>query len=260
MAVDESCRHTVVERLCLDSGKPKVSVIIPVMNERRTLASVIRQARKVHPQTEVIVVANGCKDGSDRIASRMGTRVIRFPRPLGHDVGRSIGARAAEGDILLFMDGDIIIPVGQLRTFISAIEQGTDIALNSYIGPVNHRRIHPVVLSKHALNIILGKPELSGASLTTTPHAMSRKALEWIGAENLCVPPLAQAIAVHKGLQLQTVRYVRVGKNNPNKQRKHSVKSLIVGDHLEAISWYLWNGFSPGKSDVYDSGLSEGLR
>src|SRR6202022_1091065 len=89
-----------------NSLQPKVSVVIPVMNERRTLASVIQQVHRIHADTEVIVVVNGSTDGSLKLAKRMGARVIAFDFPLGHDVGRSIGAAAAKGEIILFTDGD----------------------------------------------------------------------------------------------------------------------------------------------------------
>lgn len=54
-----------VRRLRIHSSSdPFVSVIIPVLNERRTLARVIERAAQVHPASEVIVVANGTTDGS----------------------------------------------------------------------------------------------------------------------------------------------------------------------------------------------------
>lgn len=242
----------------LEPRVPKVSIIIPVMNERKTLAAVIRQARRVHRDTEVIVVCNGSVDGSIQIARKLGVRVIRYERPLGHDVGRSVGARAASGDILLFLDGDIAIPAPQLFAFVKAIEAGADVALNKYVGPVHNKPIHPVVLSKHALNLILGKPELRGMSMTAIPHAISRKALERIGAENLAVPPKAQAMAAAYGLQIEAVKYVRVGKNNPGKRRWHSVQDLIVGDHLEAVHWYLNHWRRESEKPVEMTGLSGG--
>jgi glycosyltransferase involved in cell wall biosynthesis len=179
-----------------NSIHPKVSVVIPVMNERRTLASVIKQVYRIHADTEVIVVVNGSTDGSLKLARQTGARVIAFDSPLGHDVGRSIGASAAKGEIILFTDGDIVIPTSRLVPFIRALESGeVDIALNKYLGPVKKHKVGNVILAKHALNAFLSKAKLKGASLTTIPHAMNRKALEAIGAENLAVPPKAQAIA-----------------------------------------------------------------
>jgi glycosyltransferase involved in cell wall biosynthesis len=79
-------------RIIRNSKSPRVTVVIPIYNERKTLARVIEEAYKVHPKTEVIVVANGSTDGSKKIARQMGARVISFDFPLGHDVGRSVGA------------------------------------------------------------------------------------------------------------------------------------------------------------------------
>lgn len=224
-----------------NSTQPKVSVIIPVMNERRTLAAVIRESRKIHKEIEVIVVINGSTDGSKEIALKLGAKVVCFDKPLGHDVGRSMGAAHAIGEYLLFTDGDIVIPAYRLKPFIGALEKGVDIALNKYLGVTRSSTVHNVVLAKHALNAIVSQPQLKGASLTTIPHAIRRDALEKIGIEQLAVPPKAQAMAAFLGLKVRAVHYVNVGTTNPRKRRKRPdpLEKLIVGDHLEAISWYL---------------------
>ncbi|WP_314002790.1 glycosyltransferase [uncultured Paenibacillus sp.] len=219
-----------------------VSVIIPVMNERRTIAAVIRQAKRVHKDAEVIVVANGTRDGSDAIAKAAGARVISFREPLGHDVGRSVGAQAANGRILLFIDGDMVIKAEDLRPFVRAIEDGADVALNDYHGPTRMRRVHGVVLAKHALNTILGRSDLGGASPTAVPHALGRRALQAVGADALAVPPLALAKAVKAGLDIRLPHFVDVGKRNPlrrKRERARPLEPLIVGDHLEALHWWM---------------------
>lgn len=221
---------------------PYVSVIIPVMNERRTLRKVIHEAFRVHPHTEVIVVVNGSTDGSLNIARRSGAKVLVYDRPLGHDVGRSIGAMEARSPILLFIDADMVIPAAKLRVFVQAIARGVDVALNDYSGPVNKAVVHGVVLAKHALNTLLGRPDLQGSSMTAIPHAISRKALSIIGASALTVPPLAHTMAIREGLVVERVTHVNVGQLNPirmKRERTHSLEPLIVGDHLEAIHWWL---------------------
>ncbi|WP_434006832.1 glycosyltransferase family 2 protein [Paenibacillus konkukensis] len=212
------------------------------MNERRTLARVIREAKKLQPGVEIIAVVNGSTDGSENIARVSGARVIFYEQPLGHDVGRSVGARYASGDVLLFLDGDMVIPAQKLRPFIYAVERGVDVALNRYIGPTRLRSsAHPVVLAKHALNTAIGRADLRGASMTTIPHAVSRKALDAIGIENLAVPPKAQAMAVQKQLRVEAVHFIHVGLLNPVRRRGNRADPLgrlIVGDHLEALRWY----------------------
>jgi glycosyltransferase involved in cell wall biosynthesis len=237
-----------------NSKSPRVTVVIPIYNERKTLARVIEEAYKVHRDTEVIVVANGSRDGSKKIARRMGAKVISFAFPLGHDVGRSIGAREAKGSVILFIDGDMVIPAKEMIPLVRAVKRGVDVALNQYQGPVRRNNVHKVVLAKHALNILLSRPDLKGASLTTVPHAISRKALETVGTEALAVPPKAQAMAVYKGLIVKAVHPINVGLKNPIRRKAHGkdpIGDLIVGDHLEAIHWYIQatNGRSKTQSD-----------
>ncbi|MGZ9585263.1 glycosyltransferase family 2 protein [Paenibacillus marinisediminis] len=221
---------------------PYVSVIIPVMNERRTIAKVIREARKVHAAAEVIVVANGTTDGSDRIAERAGARVIRHAEPLGHDVGRTVGAYAAKGEVLLFIDGDMVISAAQLRPFVHTITSGADVALNRYSGPTNKHQVHRVVLAKHVLNELLSRSDLRGMSMTAVPHALSRKALELIGPEHLSIPPLAHVIAIHKQLRLIPAHAIDVGRMNKRRVKEGAVdplERLIDNDHLQSLRWMI---------------------
>ncbi len=220
----------------------RLSVIIPVWNEKATIAAVIRECFKLDPAAEVIVVANGTKDGSREIAQREGAVVITIPHPLGHDVGRSVGARRAAGDLLLFLDGDMVIPAAQLAPFIAGLHRGADIVLNAYNGPVGVKHAHDVVVAKHVLNAALNRPDLEGWSLCTVPHAMTREAARRIGIEHLAVPPLAHAMAVHMGLKIAAAPRVPVGKLNPLRSHRRNgdpTGRMMLGDHLEALDWLL---------------------
>jgi cellulose synthase/poly-beta-1,6-N-acetylglucosamine synthase-like glycosyltransferase len=233
---------------------PYVSIIIPAMNEAKTIAGVISGARRVHPRCEVIVVVNGSADQTAEIALSLGAHVISYELPLGHDAGRSVGAEVAKGEVLLFTDGDLVIPASGLRPFVTAIRGGADIALNDYSGPVRKLSPHPVVLSKHALNILLDRPDLKGCSMTAVPHAISRRALEVLGSESLSRPPLAHAQAVLSGLRVVAAHKVHVGKLNAVRRKEDGtdpLQQLITADHMEAISLLLEHrgnraGFSDG--------------
>ena len=234
--------------------QPLVSVIIPAQNEKRTIARVIAQAKKVHPRTEVIVVANGSTDGTARMARRNGAKVIEFEQPLGHDVGRAIGAKAAGGQILLFIDGDFVIPAAKLKPYVKAVEQGYDIVLNRHVNAVRKKRVHPILVAKKALNILIAKPELGTASMTAIPHAISRKAFEQIGPHNLAVPPKAQAVAASRNLRFKLGPFVNINARNARRSvvARNKVKQLVLGDHIEAIHWWIRQFGHPrlGYSDL----------
>jgi len=90
---------------------PTVSVVVPVHNAgehfHRCLNSLSQAAP---PPDEIIVVADGESDGCWRLAEAYATRVIRLPVTGGPARARNHGARAATGDILLFIDSDVAVP------------------------------------------------------------------------------------------------------------------------------------------------------
>jgi glycosyltransferase involved in cell wall biosynthesis len=191
------------------NGK-QLSVIIPAQNEEMTIEKVIREARKIEPM-EIIVVVNGSNDNTTTIASNLGATVIKYKEPLGHNVGRAIGALAATGDIILFMDADFAIPARDLHPFTQAVADGVDMALNDldqYL-PICFP-FHNVAAFKYALNLICHRKDLGIGSLLTVPHAISRSCLESIGFETLVCPSLAQVKAVLQGYKVSCVHSVDV--------------------------------------------------
>ncbi|MCM3785881.1 glycosyltransferase [Neobacillus mesonae] len=239
-----------------DVHAPLVSVIIPAMNEEASIAQVVEEASRVHPYTEVIVIVNGSTDRTEVRAKSAGAEIMCYPEALGHDVGRQIGAEAAKGKILLFVDGDMIISNEDMKPFIKAVLSGIDIALNDYKGPVHRLPIHPVVEAKYALNTMLGRSDLKGASMTAVPHAISREAYEALPKGVLETPPLAQAMAVKKGFAVKAVHRVPVGKLNPVRRKDQAKKDLltdiIIQDHFEAVRWITKNeGSRGGFADLY---------
>ncbi|SDF29396.1 Glycosyl transferase family 2 [Fontibacillus panacisegetis] len=234
--------------------EPLVSIIIPAMNEKATLPDVLREAGRVHPRSEIIVIANGSTDGTPEVARRLGAKLIVSETPLGHDVGRRIGASVAKGSILLFIDADMVIPAKQLRPYVDAVVSGVDVALNGYSGPTAKKKSHPVVVAKYVLNAWMLRPDLQGTSMTAIPHALSRRALDVIGLESLEIPPLAQAKAVAWGLNVQAVHTVPVGRLNPIRRKNGDediLTSLVAGDHLEALHWLIQHrGVRGGFDDL----------
>ncbi len=119
----------------LSFPNPKVSIIIPVHNGgtkfRMCLSSL---AECVPPPEEIIVVADGDTDGFWRLAEEFGTKVLRIPVPGGPARARNLGAHAANGDILFFVDADVTIPRDAVGQVAAAFKHTPDIAavLGSY--------------------------------------------------------------------------------------------------------------------------------
>lgn len=217
-----------------------VAAIISIRNEERTIGLIMRELNRL-PFDEVYVIVNGSEDGSFKQArERSDAVVLSFPEPLGHDVGRAMGAKLTDADILLFLDGDIVIPAEKLVPFIGGIERGLDLALNN-ITPFIRKfaRRDQVTHMKQFLNASLGRSGLEANSLTAVPHALSRKAVNTLGITTLMVPPKAQALAIHHRLKIAAPGSVNVIRGNKrrteNTGRANPVADLIIGDHLEAL-------------------------
>ena len=83
-----------------------ISVIIPAKNEAAGLGEILPHLKNILPGAEVIVVDDGSNDETATIARKHGARVLRHPYSLGNGASIKAGARAARGDILVFIDGD----------------------------------------------------------------------------------------------------------------------------------------------------------
>lgn len=221
-----------------------IGAVVTAMNEEKAIPGVLEQLARL-PLDELVIVVNGSTDHTFWSARKHGKAVIvHYVRPLGHDVGRAVGAKLIRSDIVLFLDGDFPIYAEHLVPFIDAVDKGTDVALNDitpYIDVFAGR--DQVTIVKEMLNRSLGRSDLGSNSMTAVPHALSRKALETIGFANLMVPPKAQAIAVRDGLKVGTAMSVDVISKNrvrdKNTGTANPVASLIVGDHLEALGLLL---------------------
>ena len=89
----------------------RISVVVPTLNEEAYITGLLRSIRAQRPRPlEVIVVDGGSRDRTVELARRLGAKVIEQPSNIAE--ARNIGARAARGDYLLFLDADTVLPPG----------------------------------------------------------------------------------------------------------------------------------------------------
>jgi glycosyltransferase involved in cell wall biosynthesis len=99
---------------------PTVSVVIPAWRAASHLAAGLRAlARQERPPHEVLVVDDASPDETAAVAVAEGARVLRHDTNRGAAAARNTGARAARGEVLLFLDSDVVAHPGA----VAAVER-----------------------------------------------------------------------------------------------------------------------------------------
>jgi len=96
----------------------RISVIIPVLNEEKSIGSTIAALNALHPH-EIIVVDGGSSDRTRRISVEAGAKVLTTGPGRARQMNR--GALDATGDVLLFLHADTRLPASALRDIESAL-------------------------------------------------------------------------------------------------------------------------------------------
>lgn len=102
----------------------KLSVIIAVYNGGKELALCLQAlAASTCPPDEIIVVDDASTDGSASMAAKLGASVLQLPNgPRGPARARNQGAAAARGDVLVYMDADVVChpdTLGLVKTYLT---------------------------------------------------------------------------------------------------------------------------------------------
>ena len=107
----------------------ELTIIVPAYNcipaLRQCLAALQAQAEN---GMEIIVVDDASTDATPAVAAETGVKVIQAPCNGGPGMARNLGAAVARGDILLFVDSDVVIGPGALQRVLETFRRHTSIA------------------------------------------------------------------------------------------------------------------------------------
>lgn len=137
----------------------ELSILMPCLNEARTLGTCIRKARE-YLQTdgidgEIVVADNGSTDGSQALAESLGARVVPVAMR-GYGAALYYGTLATRGKYVIMGDSDDSYDFRALRPFIEQLRHGHDLVMgNRFAG-----RIEPGAMPWK--NRYIGNPLLSG--------------------------------------------------------------------------------------------------
>jgi glycosyltransferase involved in cell wall biosynthesis len=137
---------------------PEVSVIMPCLNEAKTLGVCIEKIQKTFRREgiagEVVVADNGSSDGSQDIALSLGAHLENVERR-GYGSALRGGIEAARGRYLIMADSDDSYDFSHIPLFLEKLRQGYDLVMgNRFQGGIKPGAMPP-------LHQYLGNPVLS---------------------------------------------------------------------------------------------------
>lgn len=109
----------------------KISFVIPAKNEGASIAGVVSQLRQRYPQAEILVINDGSDDDTAVLAEGAGARIISHLYSKGNGASVKTGARAADGDVIVFLDGDGQHDAADAERLIKKIDEGHDMVVGA---------------------------------------------------------------------------------------------------------------------------------
>jgi glycosyltransferase involved in cell wall biosynthesis len=120
-------QKTIIEIETDNLEKPKISIVIPTLNEEKYLDGILCSLRN---QTlkgfEVIISDDSSTDKTVEIAKKYGAKVVVNDR-IGEYHSRNVGAKHAKADILLFTSADVIFPERVLEKTVEKFSEDSEL-------------------------------------------------------------------------------------------------------------------------------------
>lgn len=158
--------------------KPDISVIIPAKNEEKYIMNVFDGLKEQRFKNfEVIVIDGGSTDNTVKIASQYGKVIIDRKKGIG--TARNIGARYANGRILVFLDGDTKPSKELLSAYIKLLK-GDVVAATGPILPLEKVNLRTRIGFKFVsilfvkLAILIGRPSIVGSNFAVQKNAFEK--------------------------------------------------------------------------------------
>jgi len=107
----------------------RISVIVPVHNGLHVIGRCLEAIRlSTYTNFEVLVVDDCSTDETPQIVNNFGVQCLKTPRKLGPSGARNLGADHGMGEILLFVDADVVVPPDGLGIVVEAFARDPGLA------------------------------------------------------------------------------------------------------------------------------------
>ena len=109
----------------------RLSIILPARNEANNLPALLDALQKRFSDAEIVVVDDGSTDGTAVTAEEHGASVVRHPYSMGNGAAIKSGARAARGDVFVFMDADGQHDPADIERLLARLDTGYDMVVGA---------------------------------------------------------------------------------------------------------------------------------
>ncbi len=116
--------------------KPLVSVVIPVRNQGDHLAALLASLQRYAPSHiphETIVVDDGSSEDHTAILGHYDVDLYRTPGRRGPACARNVGVSHARGDVILFLDADVVYAPEVMEKAVALLADDSDVAAVSFL-------------------------------------------------------------------------------------------------------------------------------
>ncbi len=214
---------------------PKLSVVVPVYNEKKSLLEILRRVQSVPIHKEIILVddfsTDGTRDLLKDLESQAGFRVLYHERNLGKGAALRTGFQQATGDFVIVQDADLEYDPNDYPKLLQPILDGrADVVYGSRFS--GHRRN---MTSLHSLGNQL---------LTLLTNLLYRTSI-------------TDMETCYKLFHRSTIQGIRVECNRFNFEPEITAKALRRGLRIvEVPISYSGRSFSEGKKITWRDGFS----
>lgn len=224
-------------------SRTSLSVIMPAHNAARTLARCVDAVRSSVPSgSELIIIDDGSLDDTRALGAAMADRLVVLPCQSGAARARNEGARVATGEVILFVDSDVVVNRAAVDGLLQAIADGQHAVFGAYTPlPPKEARSLATDYKNHVHHVthVVGGPR-TATTFWSGFSAIRKDVFDAVGGFDAAVTRSADVEDIHLGYRLTAAGYTIA--IEPTSQVEHlkryTTRGLFASDLFHrAIPW-----------------------